>query len=85
MGSAYADGTHVNLRYDGKGEVTDEGDGIPVVEYVRCGGWEWIPDGEDEKAHLLCSDGDILRIESGGRAISSAILPVDGMGVVVHG
>lgn len=43
MKGAYADGTHVNLRYDGKGEVTDEGDGIPVVEYVRCGGWEWIP------------------------------------------
>ncbi len=43
LGGAYTDGTHINLRYDDKGNVVDEGDGVPVVEYVRCGGWEWIP------------------------------------------
>ena len=28
LGAAYQDGAHVNL---------------PIVEYIRCGGWEWIP------------------------------------------
>ena len=28
LGAAYQDGAHVNL---------------PSVEYIRCGGWEWIP------------------------------------------
>jgi hypothetical protein len=45
MGGAYADGVHVNLRYDEKGEVGSEGNGPLLVEYVRCGGWEWIPVG----------------------------------------
>jgi len=85
MRSAYADGTHVNLSYGDKGEILDEGNGTPVVEYVRCGGWEWIPDDEDGRAHLLCSDGDILTIEGGGRAVSLATLPDNDMGIAVYG
>ncbi|KAJ3922161.1 P-loop containing nucleoside triphosphate hydrolase protein [Lentinula edodes] len=41
--AAYQNGNHVNLRYDEEGKVTTEGEGPFVVEYVRCGGWEWIP------------------------------------------
>jgi hypothetical protein len=43
LGEAYRKGSHVDLRYNDKGEVTSEGDGPSVVEYIRCGGWEWIP------------------------------------------
>jgi hypothetical protein len=45
LGEAYHQGSHVNLRYNEKGEATTEGDGPSVVEYIRCGGWEWIPVG----------------------------------------
>jgi hypothetical protein len=41
--AAYKNGTHVNLRYSATGEITAEGDGPVVVEYIRCGGWEWNP------------------------------------------
>lgn len=40
---AYSGGLHVKLRYDSQGAVTLEGDGPTVVEYFRCGGWEWEP------------------------------------------
>lgn len=43
--AAYENGDHINLRYDSTGQVVSEGDGELVVEYFRCGGWEWIPVG----------------------------------------
>lgn len=43
MGDGYKGGLHINLRYDNNGQITNDGDGPLVVEYVRCGGWEWIP------------------------------------------
>ncbi|KAJ6455862.1 ATP-NAD kinase-like domain-containing protein [Mycena sanguinolenta] len=43
LGEAYRQGSHINLRYNEKGEATTEGDGPSVVEYIRCGGWEWLP------------------------------------------
>jgi hypothetical protein len=43
MAGAYKDGSHINLRYSPTGDITSEGDGPAVVEYVRCGGWEWVP------------------------------------------
>lgn len=43
LGAAYHNGSHIDLKYDDNGEVTSEGDGPSVVEYIRCGGWEWIP------------------------------------------
>lgn len=43
MGGAYQDGSHINLKYDSAGNVALTGDGISIVEYIRCGGWEWNP------------------------------------------
>ncbi|KAL0562557.1 hypothetical protein V5O48_019529, partial [Marasmius crinis-equi] len=62
---AYNNGNHVSLTYDENGEVVDGGEGPSVVEYVRCGGWEWIPDEVDESSHILCSDGLISEIDKG--------------------
>ncbi|KAF8212525.1 hypothetical protein K438DRAFT_1751950 [Mycena galopus ATCC 62051] len=38
LGEAYKEGSHIDLRYNEKGQVTTEGDGPSVVEYIRCGG-----------------------------------------------
>ncbi|PPQ98821.1 hypothetical protein CVT24_003375 [Panaeolus cyanescens] len=65
---AYEDGAHVRYRYEANGEITNEGNGQNVVEYVRCGGWEWIPMEDDPNAHILCCDGEIVSIEQGGTA-----------------
>jgi hypothetical protein len=43
LGAAYREGSHVDLRYNSEGDVVDGGVGPVVVEYFRCGGWEWIP------------------------------------------
>lgn len=44
LGGAYRDGAHVNMRFSSAdGSVVEGGEGTPVVEYFRCGGWEWIP------------------------------------------
>lgn len=40
---AYRDGAHVHMRYDKDGSVIEDGPGVSVVEYYRCGGWEWTP------------------------------------------
>jgi len=45
MAGAYQDGAHVRLRFDSIGVPAETGDGPVVVEYFRCGGWEWIPVG----------------------------------------
>ncbi|KAG2352634.1 ATP-NAD kinase-like domain-containing protein [Suillus spraguei] len=82
--AAYQDGNHINLRYTDDGKITSEGTGSTVVEYIRCGGWEWIPDDVDEKAHLLCSDGAIFSIVKGGRAVCRAAVPADGAGFLVY-
>ncbi|KAI0713334.1 ATP-NAD kinase-like domain-containing protein [Earliella scabrosa] len=76
LGAAYQDGAHVALRYDPDGKVTTEGTGPTVVEYVRCGGWEWEPDDIDERAHFVCADGDILTIPKGGKATCTAATPM---------
>ena len=40
FGGAYRDGVHIKARY----ELQDgETEGLPVVEYFRVRGWEWIP------------------------------------------
>lgn len=43
LGGAYQDGAHVGLTYAEDGCVRDDGEGWSVVEYFRCGGWEWEP------------------------------------------
>ena len=45
LGAVYQSGNHINLRYDSTGKVVSEGEGELVVEYFRCGGWEWTPVG----------------------------------------
>ncbi|KAI6038960.1 ATP-NAD kinase-like domain-containing protein [Pisolithus marmoratus] len=55
--AAYQDGNHIRLRYNENGNIGEDGNGPTVVEYFRCGGWEWIPEEADEKACLVCSDG----------------------------
>ncbi|KAJ7470493.1 hypothetical protein FB451DRAFT_1176499 [Mycena latifolia] len=84
LGAAYRSGSHIDLRYDSNGEITSEGDGPSVVEYIRCGGWEWIPDDEDENAHFVCTDGAISTIEKEGRAVCSAAVPQGNAGFLVH-
>lgn len=37
---AYEDGAHIKARYDSPDGNTK---GMPVVEYFRVGGWQWIP------------------------------------------
>ncbi|KAL1743291.1 hypothetical protein HDZ31DRAFT_74967 [Schizophyllum fasciatum] len=70
--TAYQDGKHIDLRYNDAGEIVEGGDGEPVVEYFRCGGWEWLPDDIDDDAHIVCNDGAISRIDPGGRVVSVA-------------
>ncbi|KAF9021682.1 hypothetical protein BDZ89DRAFT_1019369 [Hymenopellis radicata] len=84
MTSAYQNGSHVDLRYQEDGSVGVGGDGEYVVEYIRCGGWEWIPDDVDNSAHLLCSDGSISHIPVGGRAVCSAATPSGEAGFKVY-
>ncbi|EJF62516.1 ATP-NAD kinase-like domain-containing protein [Dichomitus squalens] len=76
LGAAYQDGAHVALRYDEDGKVVAEGDGPTVVEYLRCGAWEWEPDDIDLRAHFVCADGDILTIPNGGKATCTAATPM---------
>ncbi|KIM80923.1 hypothetical protein PILCRDRAFT_97898 [Piloderma croceum F 1598] len=72
---AYKNGIHVSMRYGKDGEIELDGVGPTIVEYIRCGGWEWTPDDTDDAAHLLCADGAILHIEKGGRATCIAATP----------
>jgi hypothetical protein len=43
--AAYQDGAHVRLKYavEGEGLPAPDAAGAFVVEYLRCGGWEWVP------------------------------------------
>jgi len=78
MQGAYQDGKHVGLRYDAEGEMVEDGEGKTVVEYFRCGGWEWTPDSMDKSAHLVCADGTIITIPEGGKAICKVITSSEG-------
>ncbi|KAF8633725.1 hypothetical protein AX17_004383 [Amanita inopinata Kibby_2008] len=39
----YKEGAHIYMRYTEAGSITMDGEGPSVVEYFRCGGWEWLP------------------------------------------
>lgn len=46
LGGAYRDGAHVRMIYGDEGSIEeDQGQAFStsVVEYYRCGGWEWVP------------------------------------------
>jgi len=81
---AYKDGIHIDMRYGKNGEIELDGVGPTIVEYVRCGGWEWTPDDTDDPAHLLCADGAIFHIEKGGRATCTAATPSANAGFHVY-
>jgi hypothetical protein len=40
LNAAYQDGAHIKALYDSPDGKTK---GMPVVEYFRVGGWQWIP------------------------------------------
>ncbi|KAF8497125.1 ATP-NAD kinase-like domain-containing protein [Russula emetica] len=65
--AAYQDGAHIKAQYDSPDGKTK---GMPVVEYFRVGGWQWIPEEDDEKAHLLCVDGKIFHTPKGGNVLA---------------
>ncbi|KAF8197381.1 ATP-NAD kinase-like domain-containing protein [Pholiota molesta] len=69
--AAYQDGAHVRLKYavDGEGLPAPDAEGAFVVEYLRCGGWEWVPDADDEAAHFVCADGAVSSIPVHGSAV----------------
>ncbi|KIL68666.1 hypothetical protein M378DRAFT_121005 [Amanita muscaria Koide BX008] len=78
------EGDHVYLRYTDEGTITKEGEGPPVVEYVRCGGWEWYPCETDSYAHLVCIDGAIHHLPIGGQVASSLLQERNGFRLAVY-
>lgn len=62
LNAAYHDGAHIKAQYDSPDGKTK---GLPVAEYFRVGGWQWIPEEGDEKAQLLCADGNIFHTQGG--------------------
>ncbi|KAF8876034.1 ATP-NAD kinase-like domain-containing protein [Gymnopilus junonius] len=71
LGGAYQDGAHVRFTYTDDGQIVTDGDGPTVIEYFRCGGWEWYPDDQDQDAHLVCADGTIFEIPKHDHAVCS--------------
>ncbi|PPQ74172.1 hypothetical protein CVT26_006754 [Gymnopilus dilepis] len=71
LGGAYQDGAHVRFTYNTDGKIVDDAKGLPVIEYFRCGGWEWYPHDQDEDAHLVCADGTIFEIPKNDHAVCS--------------
>lgn len=84
MGAAYQDGKHIDLRYNEEGEIVEGGEGPPVVEYFRCGGWEWMPDDIDADAHLVCNDGAISHLDPGGRVVCVAARATSAGGFMIY-
>lgn len=41
----YQDGKHISFRFGQDGHIGEHSSGPAVVEYFRCGGWEWMPVG----------------------------------------
>ena len=95
ISAAYANGAHVRRTYppvastesldeEPGWETEDLGDGPVAVEVFRCAGFEWIPtlseSSEDgEKNRIVCADGSIHLVPSGGRA-SAEVLPLSAQG-----
>ncbi|KAH8117151.1 ATP-NAD kinase-like domain-containing protein [Phellopilus nigrolimitatus] len=74
LGAAYRAGAHIMLGYANDGTISEGEKSLrSVVEYVRCGGWDWVPKHCDEAAQLLCADGSIWKIGTGGKATCSIL------------
>ncbi|KIJ29863.1 hypothetical protein M422DRAFT_187798 [Sphaerobolus stellatus SS14] len=74
--AAYAEGSHVSLKY-GISSVGPDEDGPYVVECLRSNGWTWTPNSNDPKEHLVCVDGTILHIPPGGSAHCQVLMERD--------
>ncbi|KAN0105232.1 ATP-NAD kinase-like domain containing protein [Russula decolorans] len=74
LNAAYQDGAHIKAQYDSPDGKTK---GPPVVEYFRVGGWQWVPEEDDEKAHLLCVDGKIFHTPKGGNVLARTARRLD--------
>jgi hypothetical protein len=61
---AYSAGAHVDLLHDGRGGLRQAkagSEGTGIVEYYRCGGWEWTPvSAELGHVHFTTDDRRIL-------------------------
>ncbi|PAV23471.1 proteophosphoglycan ppg4 [Pyrrhoderma noxium] len=65
--AAYKDGAHIDLGYLEDGSLHDyyTKDCVRgVIEYLRCGGWEWKV--EEDTTHF-CADGTMFEIEAGSK------------------
>lgn len=69
MEGAYQEGHHINLL-----ETDHDGHQSPIVEYYRCGGWNWKPV-EQESEHEVCIDGRIIQIPAGGSVECKVMAP----------
>ncbi|KAA1117378.1 hypothetical protein PGT21_005557 [Puccinia graminis f. sp. tritici] len=72
--NAYQDGDHINLLTD---------DGLPIVEYYRCGGWVWTPTDQDQ-THQVCVDGKVIEIPPDGGSVKCTILSLDHIDIRVY-
>jgi len=78
LSGAYRDGAHMSMRFSEENYENKH-----IVEYFRCGGWQWIPDKSDDYAHLLCCDGTIFQIPLEGEA-TCRVLPRDAIKFLVY-
>jgi len=72
--AVYQDGIHINLVAD---------DGLPIVEYYRCGGWIWSPTDKDV-THHVCIDGKVVDIPGHGGSVKCTIVPQDQTDIRVY-
>ena len=43
LNAAYKNGEHIRMTETPHGDYELAGDGVPAVQYYRCGGFEWLP------------------------------------------
>lgn len=93
LGSAYDDGKHISLVFgqDGNSVSLDdrhrtEDGGEVMVEVFRCAGFEWTPtDPKHEKSHIVCADGSLYTVPTGGKVRAKVIQSHEGEGFWVWG
>ncbi|POW23080.1 hypothetical protein PSHT_00583 [Puccinia striiformis] len=75
MEAAYQEGSHINLLTD---------NGLPIVEYYRCGGWTWTPSTGQDRNQQACIDGKVIEIPGEGGSIKTSILSADQTDIHVY-
>lgn len=88
--AAYEKGRHVNLVYGPDGdaidaEASDSERRDVVVETFRCRGFTWTPeDPSHTKSHIVCADGSLYTIPTGG-SVEATVLDEGAGGFWVWG